>query len=196
MFSELEKKIIFKVKQQISDRFAAFKTKPYYKPELPWNKVYLSGGAIASLLQLETPKDWDFYFDDIDTMFLFEKHLRQCELFIADVNDKYGNYGVNGKMITANAITMDDGNSFITKVSGTPSQVKASFDYVHCTPHFIDGKLYISEKQFDAIVNKKLIVNNSHAVKEYRHQKFLSRGYTDATIRDKVLLAAYRTSTT
>ena len=159
--------------------------------ELPWDKVYLSGGAIASLLQLEEPKDFDFYFEDLDSMVKFQSHLQMCELFIKDVDSKYGNFGVNGKMITANAITMDDNNSFITMIAGQPKTIKHCFDYLHCTPHFKDGKLYISEKQFDAIVNKKLIVNNPSKVKEYRHQKFSERGYKDATIGNPVLLATY-----
>lgn len=177
MFSDIETQIIHRVKDTIQKRFDSLKKSPYYKPELPWDKVYLTGGAIASLFQLEEPKDWDFYFDDSTTMHVFESHLKQCELFVADVNAKYGNFGVNGKMITANAITMDDGNSFITKFYGLPKHVKSEFDYLHCTPHFRNGTLYISEKQFDAIVNKKLIVNNKHNVKQYREMKFLERGY-------------------
>lgn len=181
MFTDIEKQIIHKVKDQIQKRFDYFKKTPYYKPELPWNKVYLSGGAIASLLQLEEPKDWDFYFEDQDSMVTFSSHLRGCELFVADVDSKYGDYGVNGKMITANAITMDDGNSFITKFFGEPKNVKRQFDYVHCTPHYQNGTLYISEKQFDAIVNKKLYVVNPTNVKPYREAKFLERGYKHAT---------------
>lgn len=190
MFSDIERKIILKVKEKIEARFADFKRKPYYNPELPWNKVYLSGGAIASLIQLEEPKDFDFYFVDLDSMVRFQNHLTSCELFIKDIDPKY-NTGTSkkGKLITSNAITMDDDNSFITLIAGSPKTLKFTFDYLHCTPHYFDGKLYISERQFDAIVNKKLIVNNPKTVKEYRREKFIKRGYTDATTRNSVLLA-------
>lgn len=190
MFSDTERKIILKVKEMIEARFADFKRKPYYNPELPWDKVYLSGGAIASLLQLEEPKDFDFYFEDLHAMAKFQKHLTSCELFIKDINPKYSTgTSINGKLITSNAITMDDNNSFITMIAGTPKTLKYTFDYLHCTPHYFGGKLYISERQFDAIVNKKLIVNNPSMVKEYRREKFLKRGYKDATTTNPVLLA-------
>jgi hypothetical protein len=190
MFSDIERKIIFKVKEKIEARFADFKRKPYYNPELPWDKVYLSGGAIASLLQLEEPNDFDFYFETLDAMMQFQSHLAKCELFVKDIDLKYKEaFGTNGKMITAKAITMDDNNSFITMIAADPKTIKASFDYLHCTPHFKDGKLFISEKQFDAIVNKKLIVNNESMVKEYRREKFLKRGYKDATTRNPIFLA-------
>lgn len=183
MFSDVEKTIILKVKEKIELRFADLKRKPYYNPELPWDKMFLTGGAIASLLQLEEPKDFDFYFEDLHSMKQIQRHLVNCQLFVKDIDLKYSDisFGVNGKMITTNAITMDDNNSFITMVAADPQTIKKTFDYLHCTPHYKGGKLYISERQFDAIVNKKLIVNNPNVVKEYRHQKFLNRGYKDAT---------------
>jgi hypothetical protein len=190
MFSDKEKAIILHVKSRIAARFDDFKRKPYYNPELPWDKVYLSGGAIASMFQLEEPNDFDFYFENSVAMTQFQNHLMKCELFIKDIDNNYkDSIGANGKMVTANAITMDDNNSFITMVAADPKRIKSTFDYVHCTPHYKDGKLYISEKQFDAIVNKKLIVNNPSMVKEYRRQKFLKRGYNDATTGNPVLLA-------
>ena len=146
MFSDTERAIILKVKGMIEARFADFKRKPYYKPELPWDKVYLTGGAIASMLQLEEPKDFDFYFEDYDVMMQFQKHLTACELFIKDIDPKYNtSFGTDGKMITSKAITMDDNNSFITMIAATPKILKQTFDYVHCTPHYYGGKLYISE---------------------------------------------------
>lgn len=61
-----------------------------------------------------------------------------------------------------------------------PQQIKASFDYVHCTPHYSlqDKKLYISPKQYAAAKNKVLIINNAGMVKPYRESKFRERGYT------------------
>jgi hypothetical protein len=180
MFTEQDKQKILSVKEQIRQRIQAFKKTPYYNPDLPWDKLFLTGGAICSLLNDEEPNDWDWYFKDWDTMHQFQSHLVKCELFIKDVDKKYGDFGVNGKMITAKAITMDDNNSFITMVSGPPEQVKQSFDYVHCMPHYewnLIGKVYISEKQYFACTNKKLIVNNPSKVKEYRQEKFIKRGW-------------------
>ena len=86
-------------------------------------------------------------------------------------------------MITAKAVTMEDDSSFITFLSGTPEQIKGSFDFVHCMAHYNlgDGKLYISKKIYEAAKNKKLIVNNEKQVKDWRIQKFLDQGYTYET---------------
>jgi hypothetical protein len=179
MFTEQDKQKILSVKEKIYLRVEAFKKAPYWNPDLPWKNLFLSGGAICSLLNDEEPNDWDWYFKDLDTMHQFQSHLVKCELFIKDVNEKYGDFGVNGKMITGKAITMDDNNSFITMISADPHTIKKTFDYVHCTPHFELGKLYISEKQYFTCKNKKLIVNNPSMVKEYRREKFIKRGWKE-----------------
>lgn len=178
-FNSEETAKILAVKQRIKQRVEKFRTVPYYQIDLPWNALFLSGGAICSLLNDEEPNDWDWYFKDVDAMFKFQQHLKNCELFIKDVDPKYGDFGTNGKMVTAKAITMDDNNSFITMISNTPEKIKKTFDYVHCTPHYEWGKLFISKKQYNACVNKKLIVNNKDMVKEYRRQKFLKRGWVE-----------------
>lgn len=143
---------------------------------------YLTGGAIASLIHNEKPKDWDFYCDDTTAIMDF---MERIELFfmgyVKDVDEKYKEVvGQDGKMITAKAITMEDDSSFITFLTGRPEQIKKSFDFVHCMAHYniSDGKLYISKKIFDAAMNKKLIVNNQAQVRNWRVQKFLDRGYT------------------
>jgi len=179
MFTEQDTEKILSVKEKIYQRVLAFKKTPYWNPDLPWKNLFLSGGAICSLLNDEEPNDWDWYFKDLDTMNQFQSHLVKCELFIKDVNEKYGDFGVNGKMITGKAITMDDNNSFITMISAKALWIKKTFDYVHCTPHYDTGTLYISEKQYFACKNKKLIVNNPSMVKEYRREKFTKRGWTE-----------------
>lgn len=141
--------------------------------------LFLSGGAIASLLQGEDPKDYDIYSRISLTGEFREKLLSAHNDDIADVDEKYASLEMNGKVVTSRAISMKSRVQYILMHSGTPAQVKATFDFVHCTPHFsfIDNKLYISKKQYDACVNKKLIVNNPDAVTDKRIQKFKDRGY-------------------
>lgn len=179
-FTDIQREKILAVKEQINQRILSFRKTPYWNSDLPWSNLFLSGGAIASLLNGEKPNDWDWYFKDLDTMTKFQKHLVNCQLFIKDVDPKYVKaYGQDGKMITAKAITMDDDNSFITMISAPPEVIKKTFDYVHCTPHYTSGKIYISEKQYFACEQKKLIVNNPEMVKEYRKQKFINRGWSE-----------------
>lgn len=151
-------------------------------PNLPWQNIYLTGGAIASRLQDTTVNDWDFYCVDKTTSDLVIETLKKDYMNeIADADEKYSMMtDGSGKLITAQAITMKDKAQFISMIHGEPKEVKYHFDYLHCTPHYDlnTNKLYISEKQFDCIVNKVLVVNNPKAVTPWRKEKFLARGYT------------------
>lgn len=181
MFSDVQKSMILSAKHQIAEKVKDLVAEQWGAYALPWRDVFLSGGAIGSILRGEAPKDWDFYFRNEKSMNIFKQHLMMYPDRIMKVDEKYKEMlGVDGKMITANAITMDDGSSFITMMHGEPSNLVKQFDYVHCTPYFSleTAKLYISEKQYHACVNKKLIVNNKSAVKPYRTEKFKDRGYT------------------
>lgn len=183
MFTEDQKQHILEVKKKIQMHIVEiWMYDVKYSRALRLDKLNLSGGAIASLLQGETPKDWDFYFEDQISCENFEHAILSNvdKVEVADVDPKYGDYiGQDGKMITANSITMKDGNSFITKYYGDISDVKKEFDFLHCTPHYSlkEETLYISRKQYDACVHKHLIVNNPKAVKSHRIQKFKERGY-------------------
>ena len=182
MFTNKQTAEILTVKAYIEEHIQRMLQQPWAEPFiLPWDNIILSGGCIASLLQGQQPKDWDFYFTDFIMMDRMATHLKGQRQYIADVDPKYLEVlGDNGKMITANAITMKDTSSFITMISGTADQIKMSFDYVHCTPHYSikEKKLYISPKQYAAGKNKVLLVNNAGLIKEYRESKFRERGYT------------------
>jgi hypothetical protein len=186
MFTEDQTKHIQEVKRKIQSHIVGiWMCDMNYSKGLKLDKINLSGGVIASLLQGETPKDWDFYFEDQMSCENFEyfilNDVRKDE--VADVNEKYSDFiGKDGKMITANSITMKDGNSFITKYYGDINHVKKHFDFLHCTPHYSlkEEKLYISPRQYDACVNKKLIVNNPKVIKKHRVIKFKERGYRES----------------
>jgi len=156
---------------------------PWFAPDIAiaWSKVYLTGGAIASLLQGEKPKDWDFYCEDRSTMEDIRSMLLAKKEYVKNVDEKYTEvYGQDGKMITSQAITMDDGSSFITCLTGKPEVIKSSFDYTHCMAHYYltTKTLYISPATYQAAVNKRLVPNNTANIKEWRTKKFLDRGYT------------------
>lgn len=185
MFSDAQVKRINEAKLHIANHLQKMKRQEWYSSMLPWNNMFLSGGAIASLLQGEQPKDWDFYFINYDSMDKIRTHVLQYRDAIADVDPKYMEVlGEDGKMITANAITMKDGSSFITMIVGPAHDVKNSFDFIHCTPHYQDDKLYISENQYECCTKKLLRVNNILRIKSERTDKFVKRGYKDeATLR-------------
>jgi hypothetical protein len=185
MFTEAEQHHIYTCKNKIVRHFEDMIIQPWFNSNIAidWKKFYLTGGAIASLLQGSEPKDWDIYCSSVIEMESVMKMLLASKEHIADVAQNYIEaYGTDGKMITNNAITMKDGSSFIILLTKPASDLKQTFDYLHCTPHYdiVDRKLYISRAQYDAIVNKKLVVNNDSMVKEWRTQKFLKRGYVKA----------------
>lgn len=145
-----------------------------------FDNVFLSGGAIASLLQGEEINDLDLYFTDLVTQNKFVDMLKSSYNmeYIKDVDEKYSEvFGVNGKMITSHAITMKSKHSFITMCYGSPEEVKKTFDFKHCMPHYsiAENKLYISPLQYWCIVNKMLYINTTP--KAWRIQKFIDRGY-------------------
>lgn len=182
-FTDADKLHLYKVKEYLQKSIREIGSSNYLAPyALPWKGVYLTGGAIASAIQDESPRDFDFYCEDEKTMREFEEHLtKSCFEHIKDVEEKYHDLiGRDGKMITGKAITMKNGASFITMIYGKPEDVKRSFDFVHCTPHYHIGttQLFISERQYRACKDKKLIVNNPDKVKPWREDKFKSRGYT------------------
>lgn len=182
MFTDHQISRIRRVKLVIAEKMIKLRREDYIKTcnTRVCNYMFLAGGAITSLLQNEEPKDWDLYFKLPEPMADLAVNLNSYNDKIADIDEKYREvYGLDGKMITNKAITMKDGCSFITMQYGTPEQVKSTFDYVHTMCHYdlSEDKLYISPKQYDACVNKKLIVNNSSVLKVYRKEKFIQRGY-------------------
>lgn len=156
-----------------------------YMNIIPWQSAYVSGGAIASLIQGEEPKDYDVYFREEPMSDPLNNSLRNVLLAvyndeIADVKEEYREYmGTDGKMVTENAITMKDGISLIFRSYDEPEYMKKTFDYLHCTPHY-DIKtrtLHISPAAYWACTAKLLMVNNPDTVEQWRTDKFLKRGY-------------------
>lgn len=147
---------------------------------IAWDRTFVSGGVIASLLQYEQPKDIDIYFKAELPMKEATVGLLQYLPDIKDVDDQYRDViGTNGKMITERSITMSTGHSFISMHHGHPDDVRKTFDYLHCTPYYDveTNLLYISEAQYVAATQKILEVNNPKTFTNLRQNKFLKRGY-------------------
>lgn len=185
----IDPKVILDIKIKIQSKLAyASKAYKYYEA-IPWDKAYIAGGAIASMIQGEEPKDYDVYFIE-EPIFNIMQTVRTVLITtykdeIEDVQEHYREYmGTDGKMITENAITMKDGISFIFKSYGAPEDMKKSFDYLHCTPHYhiTENKLYISPTAYWACVAKLLIINNPFKIEQWRTDKFLKRGYREHKI--------------
>ena len=142
---------------------------------------YISGGAIVSLLQGNLPNDYDVYFESDDWSHFYSDMVQRKsnDHLIADMNT-YANLQVEGKVITANAITLNNKFQLITKVSGPPTEVIKSFDYEHCRAYYIPSThvLYMTQSTYNCIMRKQLVKNNINPIAKYsRESKFLNKGW-------------------
>lgn len=181
MLSDSDKKNILRVKEIIKEKIISEWFMKLTINNWVLRKMFISGGCFASLLRYEEPNDFDVYTKDISAWEQMKAFLLENKDHILDIDEKYSDfYGQDGKMITANAITLKNKFQFIHKIYGEPNFVRQSFDFVHCKPYYDcdEDKLYISYEQYDACINKKLIVNNTKAVTVHRTEKFTKMGYT------------------
>ena len=151
-------------------------TYPYFK------QCILTGGCFASLFLDEEVHDWDVYLRDSVTISQFESFVMSDTPTLNEVADVTSGYmtitNVDGKLVTANAITFKNGLQVIIKADKTHRE---TFDFLHCMPYFdmATQQLFISRRQYDAIKDKKLVKNPRHALAldEQRVEKFISRGW-------------------
>jgi hypothetical protein len=85
---------------------------------------------------------------------------------------------IEGKLITAHATTFDNDIQVITMAT---SEFRDTFDFIHCMPWYDikTGKLHISPAQYEAIKNKKLVLNPKAKKKPTarRVEKYVERGW-------------------
>jgi hypothetical protein len=62
----------------------------------------------------------------------------------------------------------------------SPEDIVNKFDFEHCKPYWnsFDGKLYISEHQFDLILNERLETCEGKNPSQDRWDKYFSRGWS------------------
>lgn len=135
----------------------------------------LSGGAIASIILNEKVNDFDLYFKSDVPMNTFTKIMsyKHNQAMIKEATTSYG----TGKLVTACATTLLNDIQVITMQLS--SDRNKSFDFVHCLPYYDlnEDKLYISPKEYQCIVTKKLVVNNPESLTDRRINKYKERGW-------------------
>jgi hypothetical protein len=144
------------------------------------DKAILTGGAISSLMHDETPKDYDLYLNGVDDILYFKQFVNDMDKnYILDADEKYVEVKIEGKMVTANATTFKNGLQVITLLTAV---ARNTFDFVHCMPWYKirNHTLYISKRQYNAILSKQLIKNehpNAHALSTKRIEKYIDKGW-------------------
>ena len=179
IFTDDQELQILALKSNIRSKMGYLKK---FIPAVYYDDMFLSGGAIASIIQGKFPNDWDVYFTNAETQkAVIDLFMADHPVEIAVVFEKYREvYDHDGKLITENAMTLKNDIQFIIKHSGTPEEVRKTFDFVHCLPYYHFGKdlLFISKEQYDLCHDKKLKINNMKSVTTWRQSKFEQRGYT------------------
>lgn len=172
------------LKAQVRDNLTkVLSTLPLRIEAFARNKCALSGGCFASLLLNEPVKDWDFWcLDDADIPDmnrLLETYTKEESEQIPVENPAYMEQFVDGKIVTVNAITLKNGVQFIKLTNY--AKAKESFDFEHCRVSYIPSTdtLYISKRQFDSILDKKLIPTTAGKLVagSTRLEKFYARGW-------------------
>jgi hypothetical protein len=150
----------------------------------------LSGGSISSIYHNEPVNDFDIYSLKMTGLQSIEWFLKETNLetvpgssplSVLDDKNEYTYEIENGKIKTANAITLNNKIQFV--LNRTYESWRKEYDFVHCLPYyFIPARiLYISKEQWKAIRDKKLKYANPNHVHTNifkRTEKYKSRGWT------------------
>lgn len=156
------------------------------------NHIVLTGGAFASWLNSEEPKDIDIYILD---------GMDEC---MTGLN--YGHFAdVTSRMKAKVSYDATYHNKNIKGVENFPShlpwqiiyskfktreELMADFDYKHCTISYYEGMLYMTETAYRSAISRVLVPNNRDRLTALRQDKFLSRGWA-VEDKDSVDSVAY-----
>ncbi len=147
-----------------------------------YQNAILTGGAISSLFHDEMPNDWDLYLKHPSDVKTFSEHIMKelNQNDVKEINPKYMiETEVEGKLITSRATTFTNNVQVI--MMGT-ADMRKTFDFIHCMPWYDikEDKLYISEYQYNVIMNKKLVRNPDCKMPHnaYRMQKYIEKGWS------------------
>lgn len=179
-FTTSEKTKILRLKSELTAQFSikmSAISDDSFKAQVRENCI-ITGGAIASCFHREKINDFDLYAKDQASLNTLKIYI--LELMKADIKEMKA-YDVNstaGYMITDNTVTLKGDLQFVYLDIADKCRLK--FDFIHCMPWFDikTQKLYISKDQYDAIADKRLLVNPLGNVKFRRIEKYIKRGWT------------------
>lgn len=151
------------IKRDLSDKIRQF---PFNLGMWIVQHAVLTGGMSASYFYGETPNDYDFYLKKAEDIDYIKKIIMSTPEFIdliADIESRYIETMIDGKAVTANAITFKNGFQIITLDS---AEMRKAFDFIHCMPYFdMNTSTYtISKAQFNSLRDKKLVLNPNYVI--------------------------------
>ena len=184
VFSPSEKNTILLLKSLADTAIDGLVKKLKYVPS--FDNVVLAGGCFTSWYHHEKPKDIDiFVLNDGYAQSVFADSVRRFCDGAEDGTDKYVRNAPHVQTLY-NWKDPDSGMryQFIFTDYATREELVASFDLAHCQVSFYHDKLYITRTTYDAIRDKKLIINKGKNVPDWRINKFINRGFK--FVEDKI----------
>lgn len=134
------------------------------------DKVAIAGGAILDLMKNLTPKDYDIFFQDIETQESLISFLdKNAEL--VSKTDKLANYIYLGYPLELVL------NRFYDLKT---TELIDSFDFTVCQAQFVNGYLTFGQTFYQDILKTELVINKitfaAHTLK--RAEKYKQKGYS------------------
>lgn len=157
-------------------------------PFLFHKSFILAGGVYTSWHHKESIKDYDVFIlgDGYEEQILAYLKSKMGIIFEYDSFKDTSDYKRDNTNIEKvyNVKTIHNAKfQFIFTKYKTREELISHFDYLHCTPNYYDGKLYVRRDAFESIRDKKLVVHNKDNQVEWRRNKFLKlRGFTESVI--------------
>lgn len=143
------------------------------KPELRnqfTGEAYIAGGAIASLLRGETPKDYDIFLRNEDTVTTISAALSEAGK-VACCTERALSFDLDGINI-----------QLVTAHWGAPEFMVAKFDFVHCMGYYdyLHNELVAIQVVKDACENSRIVYcPAANPVRSFvRAIKLEARGWT------------------
>lgn len=164
------------IKQLIESIYVPQILKKLGVDEIRMDGLVIAGGLFTSLITGDKVKD-------IDVFVLNNGVLRSFAMAQIQNDFRKGNAEYLGNPDIQD-VYLETGSThpiqFIFTKYNTREELINHFDYKHCCVSYDikSKKLFISPQTYDMIVNKKLVINNSKNLQNYREEKFIRRGFT------------------
>lgn len=140
---------------------------------------FVMGGAITSLHERTPPKDYDIYFNNVESLNKVARTiLGSSRGYERKEDGTYGRVAASNSLLnrvvfaeksniyeTNNALTLSRKLQIITKFIGTPEQIAGTYDWEHCkaywepdivNPNYNVGKFVYLGDSLECIANRRL----------------------------------------
>lgn len=141
---------------------------------------FVTGGAIPSLLLGETLHDLDVYFRTRGTALAVAQYYVTQSAKEATKNESKPKF--RPVSLTTNAITLSHGIQIVIRFFGSPEEIHANCDFIHCTCvyDYKSGEVSLPPAALESILGKFLIYKGGSKYplcSIIRTRKFVERGW-------------------